>query len=82
MCVSGNVTSAHLYDMLPFGDDIVALTVSGETLKSVFEKSISAYENNDSNGHFLQMSGKISQANVFVLNKFSNLHMSTFKMSI
>ena len=47
-----------LLNAMPFGNDIVAVTVSGKTLKEVFENSITAYDDAGKSGRFLQMSGK------------------------
>ena len=56
--VIGDISNAMLLNAMPFGNDIVAVTVSGKTLKEVFENSITAYDDAGKSGRFLQMSGK------------------------
>ena len=53
----GSITNAALLTTMPFGSTIVAINVTGKTLMSAFENSVSTY-NGSSNGRFLQMSGK------------------------
>lgn len=55
----GNMTLGDLVAVLPFENELVALTVSGETLKSVMEHGVSAYDPSEQRleGRFLQVSG-------------------------
>ncbi|XP_067950858.1 snake venom 5'-nucleotidase-like [Watersipora subatra] len=53
----GNITNAMLLTSLPFSNDVVAITITGKTLKEMFENSIRSYDNEALSGRFLQMSG-------------------------
>ena len=55
---TGDISNAMLLTSMPFGNDIVAVTVSGKTLKEAFESSITAYDDVGKTGRFLQMSGE------------------------
>ena len=50
---------------LPFRNEVVALTISGKTLKKVFEHSVQAFFDSDKNGKFLQMAGMYNSAFTF-----------------
>ena len=54
----GEISYAQLLITMPFGGEIVAVTVSGKTLKDAFENSIRSYDNSALTGRFLQMSGR------------------------
>ena len=55
----GDLSYGDLLTSLPFGNDIVALTVTGATLKKAFENSAVALTDDAKSGRFLQVSGKI-----------------------
>jgi 5'-nucleotidase len=56
---NGTITLGDMYAILPFDNYAVAVTVTGKTLKSMFEHSISAYDPDMKRleGRFLQVSG-------------------------
>jgi len=53
----GSISYRSLKTSMPFRNDVVTVTVSGETLKKVFERSADVYTSAN-NGGFLQVSGK------------------------
>ena len=55
---TGNLTQEQIFNTLPYGSTIVQLTVTGATIKKVFESSATAFDDHDTNGKFLQVSGE------------------------
>ncbi|XP_060553664.1 5'-nucleotidase-like [Ruditapes philippinarum] len=53
----GIVSSGDIYSVLPFGNEIDILTVSGKNLREQLEHSVANYDRSDPRGAFLQMSG-------------------------
>ena len=52
---------------MPFGNDIVALTVKGTTLKEAFENSAFAKNDEEKSGRFLQHAGKYELVLLIIL---------------
>ena len=60
--LTGEITFRHLLTSMPFGNDIVAVTVNGTTLKSAFENSALSKSDTAMSGRFLQHSGGFKKA--------------------
>ena len=60
--LTGEITFRHLLTSMPFGNDIVAVTVNGTTLKSAFENSALSKSDTSMSGRFLQHSGGYTNA--------------------
>ena len=58
MFLIGKIAFSDLLTSMPFGNDIVALTVKGTTLKEAFENSAFAKSDEEKSGRFLQHAGK------------------------
>ena len=54
----GKIAFSDLLTSMPFGNNIVALTVKGATLKEAFENSAFAKSDEEKSGRFLQHAGK------------------------
>ena len=54
----GSVRLSDVLQIHPFGNTVDVVTLRGETLRRVFEHSVSAVE--DGAGHFLQVSGEVA----------------------
>ena len=56
---NGTITIGDMYAILPFENVVIAVTVTGKTMRAIFEHSISAYdpEMKRVEGRFLQVSG-------------------------
>ena len=58
LSLTGKIAFSDLLTSMPFGNDIVALTVKGTTLKEAFENSAFAKSDEEKSGRFLQHAGK------------------------
>ena len=56
---SGNITLSDVMSVIPFGNTIEVVTISGKVLKEMFEHSISKFDPSEEHleGRFLQVSG-------------------------